>query len=222
MSDCETELVTRAERELIQAFRAHWRRILIRHLDGDRCTEEQAAFLAGSPGARRHLADCFFSYPHACSLAILSEDEVRRCLQPWLRHAAEHVARELDPDDPKWEAALSALVEAPYVTVIEPLGGGDPLVMPYPGTSHAACYDDLYERTAAGCSVGARLFVYWSTGEPFGYSERRSTQAGIRNDFRAGAAEAADDEDWEIDFEDHDEHAVIAHICERMVDDASA
>jgi hypothetical protein len=135
-----------------------------------------------------------------------------------LCHAAEYAVINLDPDDREWAKELSALVAAPYVTVAWPLDGSDPLVMPYPGST--AGYDDIYERTAAGCSTGARLCVYWSTGEPFSFNARRSTQAGVRNSFRSGLVDADDDEEWELDFEDdynddddHD-HVVIAAISE--------
>jgi hypothetical protein len=63
MSDLDTDLIAKAEHDLILAFRSHWRRLVIEYLDGRNPADERCkAFLAGSPGARRALADWFYGY----------------------------------------------------------------------------------------------------------------------------------------------------------------
>ena len=166
---------------VIGSFSRHWRRLHARIDSGeDVASAREHAFLARTPAMRLRLARAFYSRPHAAMLADLSDDQVREQLGAWIDTAVEyalsHSTSLLDWDEQK--AFLEGLVEREYVTIVEPWSGVLHLDR-YPGD--AGC-DDLYERTAAGCSTGGVLHVHKSTGEAFGRAERRSGVAAIRSD----------------------------------------
>lgn len=177
----------RAAEVVITSFTRHWRALHARiRLGEDVAAAREHAFLARTPGMRLRLARTFYSQRHAVMLADLTHDQVREQLGAWIDTAVEYALSDsttlLDWGEQK--AFLAGLVEREYVTIVEPWSG-TPHLDRYPGD--AGC-DDLYERTAAGCSTGGVLHVHKSTGEAFGKAERRSGVAAIRSDILEVAA----------------------------------
>ena len=197
------------------AFLDHWREVLDRLVAGEDLASARAdRFLAGSPAARLRIARRFYSVERARRLAGLSESEVCELLEPWLEIAVEYcLGEETEREDIR--SFLRSCPTSEYMMVVEYFNRAS-LVDRYPGD--AAGYDDLYERTAAGCSVGGIARVFKSTGEEFTPMERRSAVAGLKRAFSDGYADAGDDEPWtcsEYEAENHREVAVyIEEECQ--------
>lgn len=87
----------------------------------------------------------------------------------------------------------------------------------FPGDD--ACYDDIYERVASGCSTGGRVRLFKATGEPFTAGEARSAYAMIRTQLlcQAGAEEG---DAWDADGPEFvDDFQVVMWVQERGGED---
>ncbi len=179
---------------VVTAFLDHWEQLRERLVVGeDLATARADRFLAGSPQARLRIARRFYSAEHAGRLAALAESEVRELLEPWLKIAIDYYRLQAEVERQDVLSRLRTCPTSEYLMVVERYAGGL-LVDRYPGDD--SFYDDVYERTAAGCSSGGIVRVFKSTGEAFTLGERRSAEAGIKREFAIGYADAGDDEPW--------------------------
>lgn len=184
--------------EAVSVFRKHWRAVGARIRKREKVAQRRShAFLAGSERVRRSLATSFYSRAHVESLAAMSTEDVVEWLSPWLLAAIAYATDEdAGIDDPR--KFLRSLVKSEYVAIVEYVR--DRIIYPLPDES--VRYGDLYASTA-GASRGATVRVYKSTGEYFTPSERRSAEAGIRDNI-VGTALADGDAPgrWQLMFSD--------------------
>ncbi len=211
MDEDQNDEVSReeAEKAVVTAFLDHWKQLRERLVAGEDLAIARAdRFLAGSPQARLRIARRFYSEEHAGRLAALAESEVRELLEPWLETAIDYWRQE-EVDRQDVFSRLRTCPTSEYLMVVERHAGGL-LVDRYPGDD--SFYDDVYERTAAGCSVGGIVRVFKSTGEAFTLGERRSAGAGLKREFAIGYADAGDDEPWVCSVWDTDDDREVA-VC---------
>lgn len=195
-----------------RGFLEHWASI-VQRLDAgeDVAGLRSRGFLSESPRERHEWARAFYDRERAARFAALSVEEVVNRLEPWLKRALSGTGT----DDVERDAWLGSLATSEYVLFVEHHGRrGSVRVDAYPGVTEAY-YDDLYERTAAGYSVGAYVRLAKSTAEPFTYDEREAVKGGLAADFRAGMESDGGDETWQFAAQaDEDEHWVEVDVSE--------
>ncbi len=187
---------------LCRSFSEHWKATVARQAGGeDVAAEEAPCFLGGSPGARLRHARRFYSRAHCELMAALTEEETPAQLGALLPRLLECASDPLvSRRRVEQERLLREVLTSEYVAFVRRAGRGRSWVAyRYPGGGY---YDDLYEWLAGGLSIGGRLELFKSTGEPFTPLERRSAMAGIRRDI-IGQARVEDAEtDWRLEFDD--------------------
>jgi len=177
------------------AFANHWRGLL--QSGEDISFDRSHCFFAGSPSAQAGMAVRFYGHEHVQKMASLTDIQIHETLSPWLENALRYWLDSCDDDD--GDDFLDRVATSEYVSIFHPHGRGSMRLGRYP--DDRAEYDDLYERTLAGVSVGGVLRIYKSTGEQFTPSEMKSVRAGIRKDLLSGIADAGDDEPWAISMD---------------------
>jgi len=189
-----------------KAFVEHWNSLLTRLEAGeDVPAARRTAFLAGSKEDELREAKRFYSKARVRELAALDAASARRMISPWLDPAVKYALAEKDFLEPSF---LSSLVRAEYVVLVAShvVHRGQPSVTVHPFPDESVRYGDLYEISASGFSVGAKVSVIRSTAEPFTDAEREALEKGIRRNFYANADEDGDDEEaWDLQFLDSDD-----------------
>ena len=196
-------LSDRAAAELVcQSFSVHWKATEAWLAGGeDVAVEEAPCFLGGSLGARLRHARRFYSVAHTEQMAALTDPETAAQLSELLPRLVECagdplIARRRGEQ----ERFLGEVLTSEYVAFVRRAGRGRSWVpYRYPGGGY---YDDLYEWLAGGLSIGGRLELFKSTGEPFTPLERRSAMAGIRRDILGQARVEDAETDWRLEFDD--------------------
>jgi len=190
------------ETVLVEVFRAHWRAINKRIAGGvDIAQKYSDAFFYANPREGLRIARRYYAPARVSRLANASAEEILRLSDAWISPGREFIE-----DCSRKE--LRQLVAAEYVALVWDYDSsldfppdGSARVFPLPDVS--VVYGDVYEITAGGISIGAKLRVCKSVAEPFLRSERREAIAGIEREFYANAR--SDDypdaeNQWFVDF----------------------
>ena len=195
-----------AEAQVVSGIRSYWVDILARMAVGESVAEKRAVrFLAGSPPAGRRQADAYYSVPHARRIAALSDPALAVLVESWLAQVVDYAFEEFEGAERG--AYLMGIGQSEYVTISAWHHGGR-LIERWPN-DNTRYYDDLYERTATGVSIGARLYIYKGSGEPYTPGEIRSVRAGVRDDMESGLLSDGDFGHWRITHEPVDDVRVV-------------